>query len=105
MATTSCAGGSGSRPFGWASATVRPATTFSATTPARGLLAEVIRAGQESGDFTPAMDADDVSVLALALIDGAGLPLALGDPRLPDAQARDVVLRCLALLLGRRPDR
>jgi AcrR family transcriptional regulator len=69
----------------------------------RQLLAEAISDGMRSGAFTSPLSAEEAAVVALAMIDGTGLPLALGDPRLasgPSAPA-DLVLRALSVVLGR----
>jgi AcrR family transcriptional regulator len=66
----------------------------------RGLLSEAIAAGLDSGAFTSSLSPDDVAVLALAMIDGTGLPLALQDPRLAGNPPAELVLRALAVLLG-----
>jgi AcrR family transcriptional regulator len=67
----------------------------------RALLAESIREGLRSGAFTSSMSPDDIAVVALGLIDGIGLPLALQDPRLVDGAPVALVMRTLGVLLGR----
>jgi len=79
----------------------------------RRLLADAIRDGVAAGAFTSALSPEEAAVVALSMIDGIGLPLALGDPRLaappsdasaPDASAPTaLVLRALAVLLGYAP--
>ena len=68
----------------------------------RHLLAEAIRDGVRAGVFASALSPEEAAVVALAMIDGTGLPLALGDPRLaaPQSAPADLVLRALAVLLG-----
>ena len=58
----------------------------------RGLIATAVRRGMASGVFRCGHSADKVGVLAIALVDGMGIPLALGDLEVagPDA-ARDVL--------------
>jgi AcrR family transcriptional regulator len=69
----------------------------------RGLVAGAVHRGISSGRFTARQPPDRIAVLALALVDGAGIPLALGDPEVtPDGATADV-LAALAVLLGRPP--
>ena len=70
----------------------------------RDMIAQAVRDGVRSGDFTAAVDPDRVAVQAVALFDGIGLPVALGDPAVSTA-ATDLVLDALGVLLGyaRRP--
>jgi AcrR family transcriptional regulator len=67
----------------------------------RGLIAAAVRRGTSAGIFRCAHSAERAGVLAIALVDGMGIPLALGDPEVagPDA-ARDV-LAVLGDILGR----
>ncbi|MGO8883794.1 MAG: hypothetical protein ACLPUO_17790 [Streptosporangiaceae bacterium] len=44
-------------------------------------------------------------MLTLALLDGAGIPLALGDPQVTPDEAADEILSVLAELLGLEPSR
>jgi AcrR family transcriptional regulator len=69
----------------------------------RAMLADAIRGGIESGAFSTPVSPDDLAVVALSLVDGMGMPIALGDPRLDKAAAETLVLRALALLLGTSP--
>ena len=56
------------------------------------VVAEAVRLGAGSGEFAPAAGPDQVAMLTIALVDGAGIPLALGDPGLTVASAtRDVL--------------
>jgi AcrR family transcriptional regulator len=66
----------------------------------RGLVADAIRMGTAAGAFRSDADADQIGVLAIALVDGAGIPLALGDPSLSVASATTSVLATLASVLG-----
>ena len=59
----------------------------------RTALADVIREGQEAGEFGPA-DADELALVLGALMDGFAIQLALGDPRVT---AERVGEHCLAL--------
>jgi AcrR family transcriptional regulator len=59
----------------------------------RDTIADIVRDGQDRGEFAPA-DADDVALLLGALMDGFAIQLALGDP----AVTAEVVRRhCLEL--------
>ena len=59
----------------------------------RETIADIVRDGQDRGEFAPA-DADDVALLLGALMDGFAIQLALGDP----AVTAEVVRRhCLEL--------
>jgi BetI-type transcriptional repressor, C-terminal len=66
----------------------------------RALVADAVRLGVASGQFTPAVSPEQAAVLTIALADGAGVPLALGDPELSVAGAIDGVLTAVAALLG-----
>lgn len=71
----------------------------------RGLVQEVVRAGITSGRFRSGLNPDIASHQIVALIDGIGIPLALGDPGLPAGQgtATKVVTDAVARLLGMPP--
>lgn len=66
----------------------------------REIVADAVRLGTESGEFRPAVTAGEAAILAVALVDGAGIPLALGDPELTVPSASASVLTALAALLG-----
>lgn len=66
----------------------------------RALIADAVRAGQVLGDFAGHVDPDQVAVQAVALFDGIGLPVALGDPAVPAEQAAGLVLDACATLIG-----
>ena len=58
----------------------------------RGLVADVIRRGLGGGRFAPRQSPEQVAVLTIALVDGVGIPLALGDPEITaDGAVRDVL--------------
>jgi AcrR family transcriptional regulator len=58
----------------------------------RALVAAAVRLGTDSGEFAPAAGPDQIALLTIALADGAGIPLALGDPGLTvDSAIRDVL--------------
>ncbi len=58
----------------------------------RGLVAGVIRRGRAAGRFAPQQSPETIAVLTIALVDGVGIPLALGDPEITaDGAVRDVL--------------
>jgi AcrR family transcriptional regulator len=65
----------------------------------RRLVADAVRLGVASGDFATQVTPDRAAVLAIALADGAGIPLALRDPELTVADATADVLTAIAALL------
>jgi AcrR family transcriptional regulator len=66
----------------------------------RSLIAGVVASGIESGQFQTDLPPERVAVLTLALLDGVGLPLALGDPAVTADVARDTVLNTILGCLG-----
>ena len=69
----------------------------------RAQIAEVIRDGQDAGEFGEA-DPDDVALLLASLIDGLAVQVTLGDPDVPTermlARVVDVAEKLLATELG-----
>ena len=64
----------------------------------RRLVADAVRRGVEQGRFGP-VQPEKIAVLAVAMVDGMGIPLALGDPEITGAGAvRDVLAALLELL-------
>jgi BetI-type transcriptional repressor, C-terminal len=59
----------------------------------RETIADIVRDGQQRGEFAPA-DAEDVALLLGALMDGFAIQLALGDPAV---SAEAVRRHCLQL--------
>ena len=68
----------------------------------RGLVADAVRHGVADGRFGAAHPPETVARLAIALVDGMGIPLALADPDLTGPGAVQDVLAALRELL--RPD-
>jgi AcrR family transcriptional regulator len=68
----------------------------------RRLVADVVRGGSAAGRFAPRLSPERIAVLTIALVDGVGIPLALGDPEVSADQAAGEVLSALSALLGRR---
>jgi BetI-type transcriptional repressor, C-terminal len=61
----------------------------------RALVADVVRRGRDAGAFAPRLAPEHVAVLTIALVDGVGIPLALGDPQITaDGAVADVLARC-----------
>ena len=63
----------------------------------RRLVADAIRRGVEQGTFGP-VQADRVAVLTIAMVDGMGIPLALGDPEVGPGAVQDVLAALRQLL-------
>jgi AcrR family transcriptional regulator len=64
----------------------------------RRLVADAVRRGVEQGRFG-SVQPEKVAVLAIALVDGMGIPLALGDPAITGPGAVQDVLAALRELL------
>jgi AcrR family transcriptional regulator len=69
----------------------------------RRLVADAVRSGAASGRFAVGLPPARIAVLTIALVDGVGIPLALGDPELTPASATADVMAALADLLGLPP--
>jgi AcrR family transcriptional regulator len=69
----------------------------------RRLVAGAVRSGAGAGRFTARHSPERIAVLTIALVDGTGIPLALGDPEITPAGAIAEVLSALAELLGLEP--
>jgi AcrR family transcriptional regulator len=65
----------------------------------RRLVADVVRRGAERGIFGDRHDPDKVAVLAIAVVDGMGVPLSLGDPDITAPGAVQDLLATLRELL------
>ena len=70
----------------------------------RTLIADAIRAGLDSGRFT-AGDPGADAIVILSLLDGIGLPAAIGDPAVTVDTARSLVLGSMERLLAPNPPR
>ena len=66
----------------------------------RRVVADAVRAGTELGRFRPRLAPGRIAALTIAMADGLGIPLALGDPEVSFAGATADVLAALAGLLG-----
>ena len=60
----------------------------------RDLIADIVRAGQASGEFNGDADPDDFALALSGLMDGLGVQVTLGQP---DVTAERMIDRCLAL--------
>ena len=60
----------------------------------RGLIADIVRAGQANGEFSPDADPDAFALALSGLMDGLGVQVTLGQP---DVTSERMVERCLAL--------
>ena len=60
-------------------------------------MADAVRRGVEQGRFG-SVQPERVAVLAIALVDGMGIPLALGDPAVGPGAVREVLAALRQLL-------
>jgi AcrR family transcriptional regulator len=60
----------------------------------RELIADIVRQGQASGEFSQSADPDDFAMTLSALMDGLGVQVTLGEP---DVTAERMLARCLAV--------
>jgi hypothetical protein len=60
----------------------------------RTLIAGIVREGQDSGEFSRAVEPDEFALALSALMDGLGVQVTLGQPDVP---AERMVRSCLAL--------
>jgi len=67
----------------------------------RQMVRDVVRAGIDAGRFDGSVDPDSAGHLVVALIDGIGVPLALGDPAITNAarSATALIIDAVARLL------
>jgi AcrR family transcriptional regulator len=65
----------------------------------RRAIADVVRYGQERGEFGPA-DPDELAVLLAALLDGLAVQIALGDMEVTPPRVRDLSVRLAGRELG-----
>jgi AcrR family transcriptional regulator len=60
----------------------------------RSLIADIVKEGQESGEFSSDADPEEFALALSALMDGLGVQVTLGQP---DVTPQRMVARCLAL--------
>jgi AcrR family transcriptional regulator len=65
----------------------------------RNTIADVIRYGQDRGEFTPG-DADEVAIVLAAMLDGLAVQIALRDVEVTPARVRELALRLAERELG-----
>jgi AcrR family transcriptional regulator len=65
----------------------------------RETIRDLVRAGQDSGEFG-SVDAEDFAVTLSALLDGLAIPIALEDPEVTPARAFELTMRFAAGQLG-----
>jgi AcrR family transcriptional regulator len=65
----------------------------------REVIADVIRAGLEAGEFS-VVDPDDMATVLASMLDGLAVQVTLGDPAISAERMRDLTLRGAELLLG-----
>jgi AcrR family transcriptional regulator len=64
----------------------------------RDQIADVIRGGQQVGEFAD-HDADDVATIVASVLDGLAVQVTLGDPAITAARMRDLAVRSAEVLL------
>ncbi len=63
----------------------------------RSLIADIVREGQEGGEFRPDADPDEFALVLSGQLDGLGVQVTLGQP---DVSPARMVQRCLTLASG-----
>ena len=63
-------------------------------------ISATVLSGQERGEFSAAIDADEFAVTLSALLDGMAVQIALEDPDVPPSRAYDLAMRYAAGQLG-----
>jgi AcrR family transcriptional regulator len=66
----------------------------------RSAISSTVLAGQENGEFSAAVDADEFAVTLSALLDGMAVQIALEDPDVPPSRAYDLAMRYASSQLG-----
>jgi AcrR family transcriptional regulator len=66
----------------------------------RETISSTVLSGQESGEFSTAVDAAEFAVTLSALLDGMAVQIALEDPDVPPSRAYDLAVRFAAGQLG-----
>jgi AcrR family transcriptional regulator len=65
----------------------------------RVMLSDIIRAGQENGQFSADPDREDVAVALASLLDGLALQVALADPDVDSTRMRSLAIAAASALL------
>ncbi len=71
----------------------------------REAISATVLSGQDSGEFSAAVDAGEFAVTLSALLDGLAVQIALEDPDVPPARAYELAMRYAASRLGFTWDR
>jgi AcrR family transcriptional regulator len=66
----------------------------------RSQIADVIRAGKDSGEFTTADDTDELAIRIGCLIDGLAIQVVMNDSTITTTRMHDAVMRVSSQLLG-----
>ena len=66
----------------------------------RSQLADIIRAGKDSGEFTSAVDTDDLAIRLACLIDGLAIQVVMNDSKITTAKMHATVMEVAAHMLG-----
>ena len=66
----------------------------------RSQIADVIRAGKDSGEFTTTDDTDELAIRIGCLIDGLAIQVVMNDSTITTKRMHDAVMRVSSQLLG-----
>ena len=66
----------------------------------RAQLADIVRGGQGSGEFTSTADADELALRLATLIDGLAIQVIMNDPEVSSHRMHRTCMEVAALLLG-----
>jgi AcrR family transcriptional regulator len=66
----------------------------------RSQLADIIRAGKDSGEFTSQVDTDDLAIRLACLIDGLAIQVVMNDSKITTKRMHATVMDVAAHLLG-----
>jgi len=70
----------------------------------RSQIADVVRAGQASGEFTATEDAEELALRLACLIDGLAIQVVLNDPKITPTVMHRTCMAVAARELGFEPD-
>jgi AcrR family transcriptional regulator len=65
----------------------------------RVMLSDIIRTGQQNGQFSADLDREDVAIVLASLLDGLALQVALADPEVDSARMRSLSIAAASALL------
>lgn len=66
----------------------------------RSQLADIIRAGKDSGEFTSEVDTDDLAIRLAGLIDGLAIQVVMNDSKITTTKMHSTVMEVASHLLG-----